>query len=315
MIIYKRMQQPQYVPYAAKMQPPKMQQQQPQIYRQPQLPSTQTPQVGNQLDAKIQQQYVNYMATATPGQFKAVKLYVLVNDPTSMDCVKAVRSNSDLDKQVEIIDALPVENRPSWLKGVPSLINETGQFFLGPECIMWIRYQASQSVSAISETIGYSQVIPGQPSAMDGSAALVSSSMSHTSMVPQHFVTDQELLRSIGGDKASQRFDGAMVNRDQINIPAAPGGMLPEQYRAQQVGRGNGNAEQLNTMMEKIQQDRQKLLNAPQQHHMNQQRMGGWNPAQPEKVERGRVTDSGRVAQLEQERNGLRVQMPQRQFF
>lgn len=97
---------------------------------------------------------MEFLSHATAAQFKPIKLYVIMNDPTSISCVQMVRSNTDLDRQVEVIDAAPVANRPSWLKGVPSLMNEKSQIYLGPECVMWIRYQSTQSLAGINETTG-----------------------------------------------------------------------------------------------------------------------------------------------------------------
>lgn len=83
------------------------------------------------LDPKIHQQYMSFLHHATAAQFKPIKLYVLFNDPTSVSCIQMVRENSDLDRQVEVVDAAPTGNRPKWLKGVPSLMDEKGQFYLG----------------------------------------------------------------------------------------------------------------------------------------------------------------------------------------
>ena len=72
-------------------------------------------------------------------------------------------------------------------------MNESGQYFLGPECVMWIRYQASQSLAGINETTGTSQIMPGAPAAIDGTAALMGS-IGMTSFVPQQNVSDRDLL-------------------------------------------------------------------------------------------------------------------------
>ena len=71
---------------------------------------------------------------------KPIKLYVLLNDPTCINCVNMTHSYNHLDYKIEIIDVGPMFNRPNWLKGVPTLISEQKQPFLGPECVMWIRY-------------------------------------------------------------------------------------------------------------------------------------------------------------------------------
>jgi transposase len=104
---------------------------QPPDIRSPAAPTSQTAHQQPQLDPKIQQQYMAFLHHATAAQFKLIKLYVLFNDPTSVSCIQLVRANSDLDRQVEVIDAAPPGNRPNWLKGVPSLVDEKGQFFLG----------------------------------------------------------------------------------------------------------------------------------------------------------------------------------------
>jgi len=211
-----------------------------------------------QLDPKVQQQYMSFLHHATAAQFKPIKLYVLFNDPTSVSCIQMVRGNTDLDRQVEVVDAAPTGNRPKWLKGVPSLMDEKGQFFLGSECVMWIRYQASQSLAGVNETTGTAQISSDAPDAIDGAASLTGA-LGMASFVPQQLIADRDLMQTIDGNKAAQRFDQFMVTRQQMPIIAPPPGgggqfghsgggggvqppQFPEQYQTQSVGRG-GSAE------------------------------------------------------------------------
>jgi hypothetical protein len=146
-----------------------------------------------------------------------------------------------------------------------------------------------------------------------------------TSFVPQQMIADRDLIQSIDGNKAAQRFDQFIAARQQMPSIAppsygAPGAdrvaaQFPEQYQTQQVGRG-GSAEQLNKMMEDIQNDRARLLsrtNVP--HHMNQQKMG-WNPIQTQKVERVNQTErtNQQLAMLQQQRQAQIQVPPMRQF-
>jgi hypothetical protein len=156
-----------------------------------------------------------------------------------------------------------------------------------------------------------------------------------TSFVPQQLVADQALINNIDGNRAAQRFDHFLADRNQMaampqppqlygplgggGIGPGPGGggtlgtQLPfEQIR---VGRDNGQAEKLNQMMEAIQQDRSRLLNtANVPHHYQQQRMGGWNPIETVKVERPGLGNQvqQQLDALQQQRN--QIQVPMRQF-
>ena len=176
---------------------------------------------------------MDYVARATPGQFKPVKLYVNLNDPISIDCIRMVRANTDLERLVEVVDAysIPVQSRPQWLKGCPSLINEKNEIYIGPEAIMWIRYQSSQSLAGINESTGTAQIIPGAPAAIDGAANLTGS-LGMTSFVPQEITSDNNLLQNIGGNRAAQRFEQFVQGRSQMPVIAPPqNGMarLPDQ--------------------------------------------------------------------------------------
>uniref|UniRef100_A0A6C0BNU8 Uncharacterized protein n=1 Tax=viral metagenome TaxID=1070528 RepID=A0A6C0BNU8_9ZZZZ len=317
--------------YQQYQQQPQVQQiqQQVQQYQQPPVQSPGAP----QLDPQVHQQYMSFLQHATSAQFKPIKLYALMNDTTCMSCIQMVRANSDLDTQVEVVDAAPVQNRPPWLKGVPSLIDEKGQFFLGPECVMWIKYRNSQTLAGINETTGTTQVMAGAPAAVDGAAGM-SGSLGMASFVPQQMISDRDLLNSIDGNKAAQRFENFMTARSQMpsiapppnyhppQVAGGPGGagggqpqipQLPAQYQPQQVGRG-GAADQLNQMMEAVQNDRNALLNrAHVPHHMQQQKMG-WNPIQTQKIERPNQSDqlNQQLAALQQQRDN--IQVPMRQF-
>lgn len=274
--------------------------------------------MANALDPGVQQKYVSYITTATPGQFKPIKLYVLPNDPTCMQCVTSVRANTDLDQKVEIIDATPLHNRPSWLKGVPSLMDNEGKFYLGPECVMWIRYQASQSLASIQEMSRTSDAMPGGPAVMDGAAALTrKGALTHTSSVPQQFVTDQDLLHQTiqqsGGRTHQMPLDQLTKSREQIQVAPPPGWrpgqQLPREFQPQQVARG-GNAGRLNGMMEQMEQERKQLLAAKRMPHHMQQR-ASWGGPQTQTVQRGRGIGDQQLQQLQQQRDNLRVPMRQ----
>ena len=270
-------------------------------------------QPASQVSGADEKKYISYFSSATPAQFKPVKLYVLFNDATSKQCLQSVHTNSDLNRRVEVIDAARVENRPQWLKGVPSLMDESGQFFLGPECVMWIRYQANQAVSSVSEGTGVSQIMEGAPAVIDGTAKMAGS-ISKTSFVPQQMVSDRDLMQSMGGQ---QQYESAMTARahaPQITPPSGwtPGQKdVPKQFQPQQT-RNNGNAEKLNSMIEAVQSDRGALLNQPRVPHHQQQRFG-WNPGsgqvQQNQQVRGPSVGDQRLQQLQQERGNLGVSM------
>lgn len=261
-----------------------------------------------------EQKYLSYFSSATRAQFKQVKLYVLFDDPTCKQCLENVHTNSDLDKRIEVIDAARVSSRPPWLKGVPSLMDETGQFFLGPECVMWIRYQTNQTVASVSEGTGVSQIMAGTPAVIDGTAKMAGS-ISNASFVPQQMVSDQDLSRSIG--VTPQQYENALTSRSQAPTITPPSGWtpgqkgIPQQFQPQQT-RNNGNAEKLNSLIEQVQNDRSSLLNQPKVPHHQQQRFG-WNPGagqvhQNQQTRAPSVQDQ-RLQQLQQERGNLGVAM------
>lgn len=267
---------------------------------------------GGGLDAKTQADYRLYFEKATPGQFKPNKLYVLFNDKTSVECINAIRNNVDLDKRVEIIDAARVESRPPWLKGVPTLQDDERKLYLGPECVMWIRYQISETLASVNDSTGTAPIMQGMPHATDGIAKL-SGTLNMTTFVPQQVVSDRDLMATLDQSKADQRFETINVARQQVPIVAPPpgwsgqqqGGNLPEGLRPEQVTRGKADeVDKMNSMMDAIQNDRNALLNRPHVPHHLQQK-AGWNPIETERVTRQTTQSDKMLAQLQQQRDQL----------
>jgi hypothetical protein len=268
------------------------------------------------VDAKLQQQYANYFKQVTPGQFKPVKLYILQTDKTCLECIKDVRAHGEIDRQVEIIDAAQVSRRPAWLKGVPTLQDQAGQVYLGSECVMWVKYQASQALSTINETSGTSQILAGTPDAIDGAAKL--SNTSHlVSFIPESttLVTDTELPRQIGDSRAAQLFEQHLQERG-TGAPLKPlemrppmnggrggpvGGQLPPNLQPQAVGRNNANSDKLSSMVENIQNERNALLNQKRTPHHTQQRYG-WSPQQQPTLEATKIQRPGKMPTNELDR-------------
>ena len=245
-------------------------------------------------------QYLAYFASATPGQFKPIKMYILFNDATSIKCIQDVRKNIHIDKRVEIIDALQINPRPSWLKGVPSLCDEHGKLFIGSECIMWIQYHSSQTIASVTESTGVSQIMNGTPAAVDGTATMTGV-LGNTSEVPQQLVTDNQLLQQVGINRSQQNLENIISNRESLTIQR----QTDDPFKPQQVGRNNANAERLDLLIQQVQTDRNSLLNKPHIPHHQQQRMG-WNPVQTETVSRTQY-DQSQLDRIEKERSSLAV--------
>lgn len=73
----------------------------------------------------------------------------------------------------------------------------------------------------------------GAPAAIDGAAGLVGS-LGMTSFVPQQIISDRDLMNTIDGNKAAQRFEHFLSDRNQM--PA----IAPPQYGGPQQGGQNG---------------------------------------------------------------------------
>lgn len=253
------------------------------------------------------QEYAQYLAQATPGQFKPVKLYVLFNDATSQQCIRGVQQSSSLDRRVEIIDVGQPQYRPHWLKGVPSIMNEEKKFYLGPEAVMWVRYQAKQALAAVNESNGISQIMTSAPAAVDGIASRAGVLL-QTSAVEQKMVSDQDVFQSVRNG-ANRGYD-SVAARPEPKIQNPGQQALPEQFRPQATQRG-GNMEQYNSQIEKIAQERNNLMRQPHRPHHQQQQFG-WNSnlpqqQQPQPSHQGNHVTDQRLAQMQQDRNSLQV--------
>lgn len=165
----------QYVPYSAQGQGPYMAQGQQGMmqYQQPQ--QQQVPifvQGGPQIDARTHQQYMSFIQHASAAQFKPCKFYGIFNDPNCVACIQIIKSNGDLERLVEVVDVSRPENRPSWLRGVPGLQDDSGKFYLGAAAYQWLVWQNSQTCKGVNETVGVEQINAQAPAAIDGSASL-----------------------------------------------------------------------------------------------------------------------------------------------
>lgn len=278
---------------------------------------------------------MSFLHHATAAQFKPVKLYVLLNDPVCVNCVQTIRTNVDLERQVEVIDVGRLQNRPTWLKGAPTLVDESGKIYLGSEAVMWIKYNASQSLAGVMESTGTASMnAGGGPAAIDGAAALTGS-LGMASFVPQQVAGDQDIYQSIGGQRAEQRFDNYMIQRQHMARIAPPntqqvpgqGYQLPPEYQPQQVGRGGGQvAEELNHMLEQHEQNRQALLTQARNPHYRRGLPGaggggsgkmGWNPIQTERVSRPQTSADQwqqQLQALQQQRQAIQVPVRQIQY-
>lgn len=183
---------------------------------------------------------------------------MLFNDKTSQQCVEVVRANGDLDRQVEVVDAGRPENRPTWLTGVPSLLDESNSFFIGAQCVAWIKYYGTKTLRSINESTGTSQIMAGAPAAMDGSAVLSGAALGSASFIPQESGADLTSVQQYAPPQQQQQ-------QGPVQLPFQP----------VRVGKDNGNAEKMNQLIGQIQNDRGALLNRVQPpHHMQQQQMG-----------------------------------------
>ena len=250
------------------------------------------------------QKRLDMIKAATSAEFKLYKLYVLFNDPVSVKCVQMVRSNSDLDKYVEIINVVEIE-KPRWLTGVPAMVDDQKRIYLGKECEMWIKYEASKTMAGIAECSGHSEIQEGLPKVMDGAAALAGV-LNMTSFVPQDMVSDLDLINRLN-NRDGRGYDSIIQSRNSVAVPPQNPNREHLGLPTQQIGRGN-QEEALNNLIGQIEMERNALLNQQHGPHYTQKRMG-YAPPATERVENRGFGDTlqNHIQSIQQQRDSVNV--------